>query len=385
MNTVTQCPPKVLHVLSSLDETYGGPLRLVLDLSARAEGPQLSSQIVGIGDFLVSDYSFDKSRIHSLRSASKNAYAYSSELRPWLQRNLPEFHGVMIHGAWTYPTWATATECIKAGIPYAHFPHGMLEHWAVWKQGPLKAAKKAAYWHWRERFVSQNARCTFFTTNKERTRQAFPIHSQNRILRPYGFDSTMLPNENPDNMSLHQATGSRVALFLGRLHPKKNIDFLIRTWREAEIPAPWRLVIAGSGEAKYEAELKRIAKGAPSDSIQFAGFVSGRDKRYLLRRADWFLLPSLQENFGIAVLEAVEQNCAVALSEQVYIAESFRPESEILPLSSQTWKGFFRTRMQDTGWRNEVCARDRAHLLKTFSMDRIVQQWAQTCREVFMP
>jgi glycosyltransferase involved in cell wall biosynthesis len=141
------------------------------------------------------------------------------------------------------------------------------------------------------------------------------------------------------------------------------------------------LVIAGSGEPEYEALIRKRAERL--SGVHFTGFVAGLDKRYLLHRADWFLLPSQQENFGIAVLEAVEAGCAVAVSDRVYLAESFRVESEVLPLSVDTWAEFFRTRMQDAEWRRRVSLEDRDHLLKTFQMDRIVEQWTNTLRDLF--
>ncbi len=175
-----------------------------------------------------------------------------------------------------------------------------------------------------------------------------------------------------------------MALFLGRLHPKKNVEFLLDAWHAAGMKAPWRLLIAGSGDKDYEAHLRRLSNSFDGpNTIQFTGFVSGLNKRYLLQRADWFLLPSRQENFGIAVLEAVEQGCAVAISEQVYLAESFRADSEVLPLHPEAWSKFFSTRMQDLAWGRRVAEDDRIHLLKTFQMERIVQQWTETFLDLF--
>jgi glycosyltransferase involved in cell wall biosynthesis len=383
---VKRRPRKILHILPSLNETYGGPLRLVLELSARAEGPDLSSHIAGIGALVAKDNPMDVSRIHELPAGRGGAYTYSSQLRPWLRGHLPDYDGAVIHGAWTYPGWAAATECRRVSVPYAYYPHGMLELWAVRGQGHAKAAKKMMYWLSHERFVCRHARCTFFTTEreKERTQQVFRIASPQGLLRPYGLEIRTDRVPEPADRSLFQPPDCRVALFLGRLHPKKNMEFLLEAWRAAAVPAPWRLVIAGSGDADYDARLRRLANSfsRPGD-IHFTGFVSGLDKRYLLQRAEWFLLPSHQENFGIAVLEAVEQGCAVAISEQVYLAESFRPESEVLPLRAEAWAEFFRTRMQDLNWRHRVAADDRAHLLETFQMDRIVERWTETFRDLF--
>uniref|UniRef100_Q01XK2 Glycosyl transferase, group 1 n=1 Tax=Solibacter usitatus (strain Ellin6076) TaxID=234267 RepID=Q01XK2_SOLUE len=326
------------------------------------------------------------STVHSVPAGRTGSYAYSGELRPWLRCNLTDFDGVVVHGAWTYSGWAAATECRSAGIPYAYYPHGMLDYWSVYGQGIVKAAKKQAYWIFRERQVANHARCTLFTTVREQegTEKAFPIASTKRILRPYGLEVPPPPALEPENPALLQRPDSRVALFLGRLHPKKNIELLIQAWRDAGMVAPWRLLIAGSGEADYEAHLKRMVDDlGQSAAIQFSGFVSGIDKRYLLGRAEWFLLSSRQENFGIAVLEAIAQGCAVAISEQVYLAESFPPDSEVLPVSVKAWTEFFQTRMRNREWRDHVWRNDRDHLLKQFRMDLIVNQWKETFLDLF--
>ena len=98
---------RVLHALTSLDERYGGPLRLVLDLSARAEALGLESEVLGLGDPEVHDNPLDPSKIHSVPVGKfGGSYGYSPELRKWLAENVDRFGGVVVHGAWTYHGWA---------------------------------------------------------------------------------------------------------------------------------------------------------------------------------------------------------------------------------------------------------------------------------------
>ncbi len=375
---------RVLHILPSLDESYGGPLRLVLDLSARAQSLGLESELVGVGKINIQDNPLDPARIHSVPAGILKTYAHSAELRRWLRRNLSRFDGLVVHGAWAYSGWAAAVEARAAGVPYAYFPHGMLERWALAGQGWLKQAKKRLYWRLRESAVCAGACCTFFTTAREMQRTAVTIPEPKRILRPYG----MLPRppgvDAPANRRLSVPSGGRIALFLGRLHPKKNVDLLIRAWKQADVAEPWRLVIAGAGSDAYEQQLRRLVDDLGlHPSVYFTGFVSGVDKHYLLQHADWFLLPSSQENFGVAVLEAVEQGCALAISDQVYLADSFPQGAEILPVDVNEWTRFFRERMQDLQWRDHVRHRDRAYLMPGFSIDSVVEHWAGTFQELF--
>jgi glycosyltransferase involved in cell wall biosynthesis len=77
-------------------------------------------------------------------------------------------------------------------------------------------------------------------------------------------------------------------------------------------------VVAGAGAPRYEAALRRAAKGMPG--VEFTGFVSGDNKAACLARADAFVLPSFNENFGIAVLEAVAAGLPAIVSAGVQLA-----------------------------------------------------------------
>ena len=375
---------RVLHVVASLDQRYGGPLRAVLDLCAAGETLGVRSEIVGLGELNVPDNPFREDRIHSLPVSG--SYRYSAQLRPWLRRNLERFDGVVMHGLWLYPNWATARECREARKPYACFPHGMLEPWAVYGQGPLKAAKKIGYWLLRERSVCQGACQMMFTTFKERelAEKMVRLRPPSSIVAPFGFSPQVPARVEPTRAELRQPAHQRIALFLGRIHPKKNVPLLLRAWAAAGLSYPWKLIIAGTGEGEHIEEVRRLIRTLRiGETVEVAGFVSGNDRTYLLQRADWFLLPSSQENFGIAVLEAVEQGCAVAISDRVYLSEAFRPESAILPVDQQTWSEFFRHRMQDQTARDETARLDRQHLLTRFASDRVARDWSETWLRLF--
>ncbi len=377
---------RILHIVPSLDQAHGGPLRLVLDLSAKALPLGLESEVAGPGPHHAAAKPRPPRRIHAWPGDRSPPGGPCSQLAPWLRANLPRFQGVVIHGAWLFPGWAAARECRRASVPYAYYPHGMLERWAVTGQGRAKEIKTRLYWTLRERAIAASAVAVLFTTGKERdlTRQTFRIPVPDRILAPYGFALEPTPAPAPANPALLQPPGSRVALFLGRLHPKKNPALLIEAWRRAAPPPHWRLLFAGSGDPAFEQHLASLVHEAGlQSSILFTGFLSGSDKQYLLQRADWFLLPSSQENFGIAVLEAIENGAAVALSPGVYLTERFPPETEILPLDPNAWAEFFRLRMADDQWRIRVRDGNRRHLLHQFAMPRIVENWVDTFSSLF--
>jgi len=377
---------RILHVLPSLKQSYGGPIRAVLDLSARATRFGIRTEVLGFGELDIPDNPLGTESIHSLPVSRPRRYCYSRELVPWLNANLTHYDGVVLHGMWLYPSSAAASACVRTRTPYACFPHGMLEPWPVYKQSVWKAVKKVFYWNLREKRIFKRARCLYFTTDRERALadQTFHLGGTQRILIPYGIEMVSERISAPTTAMLTQPPSRKVALFLGRIHPKKNLHFLIQAWRQARPPEPWHLIIAGSGDEKYTARLRNlVAAGGLQETVHFTGFLSGKDKTYLLQRASWFLLPSEQENFGIAVAEAINHGCPVAISEKVSFCEFMHPQSEVLPVDLGAWVKFMRERMPDDAWRSKLIELDRATLLPKMSTDRVSQDWASTLLRTF--
>jgi glycosyltransferase involved in cell wall biosynthesis len=120
--------------------------------------------------------------------------------------------------------------------------------------------------------------------------------------------------------------GQRFFLFLGRLHEKKGCDLLIEAFAAArnssEGGSPMQLVLAGPcADEEYLQRLKRLAAEATNDdgSITFTGMLTGNLKWGAFSAAEAFVLPSHQENFGIAVVEALACGTPVLISNQVNI------------------------------------------------------------------
>lgn len=377
---------RILHVLSSLDDRSGGPLRAVLDLSSETLDLGLRSEVAGPGPLRAGDNLLDRDLIHVF-PPSFSSYAYCAGLRRWLDRHVREYDGVVAHGMWLYPNWCTARACKAQGVPYAVFPHGMLDQWPVYGQGWLKAAKKCVYWKLREKWILQHSSCIFYTTEKEmeNANKVFSLDVRKELLIPYGahlvVQSGVYPEPKADLVGIARRP---FALFLSRLHPKKNVDVLVKAWAEAKLPSDWRLIIAGDGKESYKQQLRRLVhERGIADRVAFVGHVTGNDKRYLLQNAEWFLLPSSQENFGIAPLEAIGAGCPVAISDQVYLAEYLHPQSEVLPMTLSAWVSFIKDRMTNKAHRENMVRLDKETVLPKFEMAHIAAAWAATLQSAF--
>ncbi len=122
-------------------------------------------------------------------------------------------------------------------------------------------------------------------------------------------------------------------MFLGRLHEKKGIEMLLSAFarllesKELSEMRDYHLVIAGASQYDYylkslqELQAREFANAAGSKvvPVTWTGLLQGDLKWGAFRAADVFILPSHQENFGIAVAEALSTGTPVLISDEVNI------------------------------------------------------------------
>ena len=177
-----------------------------------------------------------------------------------------------------------------------------------------------------------------------------------------------------------------IVLFLSRLHYKKRPDLLFRALnRLAAQNYDFHLIVAGSGEAVYETELKNLATSLGiSHQISFAGFVIGEDKDLLLQGSDMFVLPSFSENFGIAVAEAMAVGLPVILTPGIQIAPDVAAaeaglvvEGEVEPLSEA-----IAQLLQSPNRRQQLGNNGKQLVIQQYSWNAIAQNLASVYSSV---
>jgi glycosyltransferase involved in cell wall biosynthesis len=119
-------------------------------------------------------------------------------------------------------------------------------------------------------------------------------------------------------------------LFVGSLSPRKNVTGLLQAWRRisSEFPDIW-LVMAGSGGANFPA----LLHGAESERVEFCGYVPEADLPGLYAGAMLLVLPSLQEGFGLPILEAMACGTPVLASDGGALPETMGNAGMIFALS----------------------------------------------------
>jgi glycosyltransferase involved in cell wall biosynthesis len=95
-------------------------------------------------------------------------------------------------------------------------------------------------------------------------------------------------------------------LSLGRIHPKKGLECLVRAWAKVEGVYPgWWLRIVGPAELGHDAQLKALVATLKLSRVSIEPAIYGVEKDSAFRESDFFVLPTLNENFAMTVAESL--------------------------------------------------------------------------------
>ncbi|WP_409560781.1 glycosyltransferase [Hyphomicrobium sp. MC8b] len=230
------------------------------------------------------------------------------------------------HGLWKHPSRVVLQWASETRRPYVVSPHGMLDAWAL-KRSVLKKKIAARLY---ENAHLRHASCLHALCDAEADaiRElgfANPICIiPNGIAMPGMDDSRAAPWANIIS------SDQRVLLFIGRLHPKKNLPALIEAWPSSAETLEWHLVIAGWDQSGHEDALRAlVTKRNLCCRIHFLGPLFGPKKDSALRRADAFVLPSLSEGLPMAILEAWSYGKPVLQTAACNLPDGFRHNAAI--------------------------------------------------------
>lgn len=316
-STDASAPLRILHVARSIDPRSGGTYEGARCLAASqlADGHTVETLALDAPGLVHA-----MPGVVHLVGPGSGSYGRAPAFDRWLADHLARFEVVVVHGLWQYHGFAARKACLKAGVPYAVFPHGMLDPWFK-RTYPLKHLKKWLYWPWGEYRVLRDAAAVLFTAAEERlaARQSFWLYRAREQIVGFGTEP---PPEDGENQCaaffarFPELRGKRLLLFLGRVHPKKGVDLLMRAF--AAHGGDLHLVMAGPDPDGMRPTLEQLA-GAAASRITWTGMIQGAEKWGAFRCADAFILPSHQENFGVAVAEALACGLPVLISRRVNI------------------------------------------------------------------
>ena len=312
----------VLHIVSDLDESFGGPSQSVPQLVKHLASEGVAGEII-----YVETVKKSRNRIvekGSIKAAgakikgSKNIY-YAPDLKHKIQecivKNSPDI--IHIHSMWRYNAWVAWRQAKSHNIPFVVSPRSNLyaeslrKSWAIKKIARIlfvnRMLKNAAFIHATAESEVNSVKDSGFG--------ATPIIAISNGVEPVDLTKFQSKTEALNFLGLETDHKNPHILFLSRVDPRKRVGDLIEAFAKSDLceRCQAELVIAGPlSSEKYGDELRsRVDQLGIRSRVHFLGMLRDDSRNAAYKAADIFALPTEFENFGIAIGEALSAGLPV--------------------------------------------------------------------------
>lgn len=323
---------KLLYVLGSyFPAQSGGPNNTIhwqaKYLTMKGVDVTVASLKSGLSSEDIFDYNITLNKKNSIEGVKafyfdyiKNRY-FSIKLYYWLFINIKHFDFVQLTSYFFPITWFAACICQIYKIPFSLAPRGELEENALNYSAKIKKVIDKVLL----RKLYKKTKFVMVTSIQELD------FCKNFFSKDMKFE--LIPNYIDMSKSSHMETNEilmkKDILYLGRIHPKKGIENLIKAYLKLDESIINRhdLLIVGKGNEYYENSLRDLVNSSnKKDKIKFLGHKQGIEKAELYKSSKVFVLPSYSENFGNVVLESLSFSTPVIASKYTpwEILESYK-------------------------------------------------------------
>lgn len=292
---------KILQTISGFGAHSGGTSTCTYDLltAMHRAGCDVDLMTIHSNDLMGKGEAW----IKALPDDAITPYGYSRNMNRFLtQSDYDLYH---TNGMWMHCNHVTCVTARKKEKPYIITPHGMLYPQALDRSAWKKKLMLSLCF---DRDIRE-ANCIHATCMQEM-----------KYFRDIGYRNPVAVIANPvpipdyiDKIG-HPMDKKRIG-FLGRLHPYKNVSGLIEAWGSlGNATQDAELYIMGKGNEAYEAYLREFVTKLGLTNVVFAGFVNGRNKFEKLATLTALFVPSISENFGMTIAEALIMKVPVMAS-----------------------------------------------------------------------
>ena len=317
----------------------------------------------------------------SFKAFGPSSFRYSPGLRDhFLKCDADVAH---LHSLWMYHSVVLARWSAKRKKPYIISTNGMLDPWAARNSFWKKQIALLLY----QRRSLEGAACTHVSTCKEADSvRNFGLRG-NICIIPNGVDLPRpFPYTAPNHASwsLWKAHGGNVLLYLGRIHPKKGLESLVKGWSASHMAKArnWRLVIVGSDGGQYQAQLKRlITQLGQGDRVDFLPPMFAELRDVAFTASDAFVLPSFSEGLPMALLSAWASGLPVVMTPECNLPNGFAAGAAIRidPNPESIADGLNKLNSMSDCERSAMGARGRRLVEEKFTWPKVALQM----REVY--
>jgi len=303
----------IAHVIQYIGKDFGGPVAgmaaMTAGLAARGHQVHVYATHRGHEGDVISLAPGVQG--HVCRDVTLGIFRRSATL--WKELNIADCSIIHSHGLWGDPNRCAASIAKRKGIPHVLSTCGMLEPHCLRRSHWKKLVVQLLF---QNRALSEVG-CLMANSEMEyRDIRAYGLTNPvalipNPVFGPETVGNPITPETLQERFLLDR--DKRILLFLGRIHPVKGVHRLIEAWcRLDEFHNSWNLIIAGPDEGGFQSVLEEaLIKAGCSASVRFTGSLDDRWKWGMLQYANLFVMPSDAENFGIAIVEALQAGLPV--------------------------------------------------------------------------
>jgi glycosyltransferase involved in cell wall biosynthesis len=346
---------RVLHIIRTLDPAAGGPPYVAMRLAAAQAQLGHDVHLACYSNARGAECDAAYSRIPGVDWVPRYRFSppgrwerlTARDAHKQLHSVIPTFDVIHLHEMWQPLLWASAGLAWKLRVPYVVTPHGMLDPWCLRQKRLKKRTALALGWR---RLLNRAAFLHVLNTDEGRLLEPLGLTCRVETI-PNGVFVEELGSATTGDFFQQSfgIPGDRTILFLGRLHYKKGLDYLAAALEILHRSAPdAHLVVAGPDEGARESFANQIHRSGLEDCVHLIGPLYGDRKYAALRSAACFCLPSRQEGFSIAVLEAMACRLPVVISEECHFPEVAEfAAGRIVPLEPAKIAAALRELLQD--------------------------------------
>ncbi len=238
------------------------------------------------------------------------AWGISFPIFRWLARNVRRFDVLNIQYVWSATTLVGSVSAKLSGVPAILTAHESLTSYDIDFTSGSQVKRRAKLML--RAIVLRCITIVAFNSELERSDSDVPTDAETAVIahavieaiEPKGRDGT---------------EGDQFVLgYLGRLHPKKNVEMVIEAL--AMLDDRFRVIVGGSGSQEYEEELRELAeRSGVSSRVDWRGQISRTGRNDYLRELRLLLMPSQYESFGMVAAESMAVGVPVITSRNVGI------------------------------------------------------------------
>lgn len=317
---------KILRIIPTLDPSFGGPSKVILDSSNELKNKNFETHILTC-DQNKKKKTKQQIKIFDMGPSLLGTYWLSFKLFFWLKENRKNYDIFLIHGIWQFIT--LSARLLLKGRYYV-FLHGQLD--PFFSLNFFKLVKKKIYWNFIEKknlFYSNSILLTSEGEKKNLYKTFVKLNGIKKNVINYGLIKPRVDLKSSRKKFYNNykfLKNKKFYLFLGRFHEKKGCEIIIKTINKLKDKFEDKVLLVGPiKNSSYEKKLKNlISKYNLKNKIYISDALYDDLKWTAMHESKAMILPSHGENFGVSLVESLSMSRPVITTNKVNIYKKIK-------------------------------------------------------------